>query len=240
MVDGADGIKAANAAYWDANASRWRALGLPPEEAIHALSAALGCGSGSLVLDAGCGTGQWSVALAREGYRVRGLDISPQMVAAAQDRAHEYALSDDAAAFAVGALDETGAPDASFDAIVSRLALDFVPHPGLVLTEFWRVLRPGGRLVLWVLGAASPVKRNDWRRLLPGDPAPVVRNQILPWEAEALLEALGWEIVSQAPEFESAVSGASNRYTAELAAQLSDRVLQQAIATSWQFVTRKA
>jgi hypothetical protein len=90
--------------------------------------------------------------------------------------------------------------------------------------------------VLWVLGAASPVKRDDWRRFLPGTPCPAVRNQLLPWEAETLLDAPGWEIVSQAPEFERSVSGKGNRYSAEMTEHLSGRVLQQTIATSWRFV----
>ena len=71
--------------------------------------------------------------------------------------------------------------------------------------------------MLSVLVAASPVKRDDWRRFLPDTSAPSVRNQLLPWEAEALLDALGWEIGTQAPEFGQAVSGAANRYSAETA-----------------------
>jgi SAM-dependent methyltransferase len=232
-------VKSANAAYWDNSASRWRGLDLPPEDDVRAVGAMLACKPGSHVFDAGCGTGQWGVALALAGYRVRGIDISPGMVAAARDRASDHALGEDVASFQVGDLDATGYLDASFDAIICRLVLDFVPNPGLVLTEFRRILKPGGRLVLWVLGAASPVKRDDWRRFLPGAPGPAVRNQLLPWEAEALLAALGWEVIVQAPEFERSVSGRDNRYSAEMAEHLTDRVLQQAIATSWRFVAVK-
>lgn len=236
METEAERIKSANAAYWDNNASRWRGLDLPSEDDVRAVGAMFGCGRGSQVFDAGCGTGQWSVALALAGYQVRGIDISPGMVAAARDRAIAHALGEDSASFQVGGLDALEYPDASFDAIVCRLVLDFVPGPGLALAEFRRILRRGGRLALWVLGAASPVKRDDWRRFLPGATGPTVRNQLLPWEAEALLDALGWEIVSQAPEFERSASGKGNRYSAEMAEQLSDRVLQQTIATSWRFV----
>jgi ubiquinone/menaquinone biosynthesis C-methylase UbiE len=236
----ADRIKAANAAYWDIRAPRWRGLGLPSQDDVRAVGALLQCEPGSQVLDAGCGPGQWAVALALEGYRVCGIDISPAMATVARSRASDHGLSEDAVAFRVGALDSTDFSDASLDAIICSLVLDFVPSPGLVLEEFRRILRPRGRLVLTVLGAASPVKRDDWRRFLPDTSAPSVRNQLLPWEAEALLEALGWEIGTQAPEFGSAVSsGAANRYSADTAAQLNDRVLQQAIATSWRFVATK-
>lgn len=240
MATEAERVKSANAAYWDNNASRWRGLDLPSETDVRALSELLECGPGSQVFDAGCGTGQWGVALALAGYRVRGIDISAGMVAAARDRASGHALGKDAASFQVGDLDATGYPDASFDAIMCRLVLDFVPGPGQVLAEFRRVLRPGGRLVLWVLGAASPVKRDDWRRFLPGAPGQSVRNQLLPWEAEALLGELGWEVLTQAPEFDQSVSGKGNRYSAEMATQLSDRVLQQTVATSWRFAATKA
>ena len=232
-------VKSANAAYWDNNASRWRGLDLPSADEVIAVRAMLGCEPGSQVFDAGCGTGQWGVALALAGYRVRGIDVSAGMVAAARDRASGHELGEDVASFQVGDLDAMDYLDASFDAIMCRLVLDFVPSPGQVLAEFRRLLRPGGRLVLWVLGAASPVKRDDWRRFLPGAPGPSVRNQILPWEAEALLGELGWEVLTQAPEFDQSVSGKGNRYSAEMGTHLSDRVLQQAVATSWRFVAIK-
>jgi ubiquinone/menaquinone biosynthesis C-methylase UbiE len=235
----AERIKSTNAAYWNNNASRWRGLDLPPEDEVQAVGTMLGCGPGSAIFDAGCGTGQWGVALTLVGYEVRGIDISPGMVAAAQDRAAQHGLGTELASFQVGDLDATGYPDASFDGIMCRLVLDFVPSPGLVLAEFRRILRPGGRLVLWVLGAASPVKRDDWRRFLPGAPGPAVRNQLLPWEAEALLAELGWEIVSQAPGFERSVSGKGNQYSAETVEQLPDRVLQQTVASNWRIVAVK-
>src|SRR5215212_1160494 len=92
MATESERVKAANAAYWDNNASRWRGLDVPGEDEVRALSELLGCGPGSQVFDAGCGTGQWGVALALAGYKVRGIDISPGMAAAAQDRAREHRL----------------------------------------------------------------------------------------------------------------------------------------------------
>jgi SAM-dependent methyltransferase len=130
-------------------------------------------------------------------------------------------------------------PDGHFAAILCRNVLDFVPAPGRMLTEFWRLLRPGGRLALAVLGAASIVKREDWRRFLPDSPTPAIRNQLLPWEAEALLHALGWDIVEQFPSFAPSVAGVPNPYTPEMAARLQDRLLQQTVASSWWFVATK-
>jgi len=47
-----------------------------------------------------------------------------------------------------GNADSIPVPDASFDAILNTQVLEHVPEPGRVLDEFWRVLRPGGRL--WI------------------------------------------------------------------------------------------
>ncbi len=96
---------------------------------------------------------------------------------------------------------------------------------------------PARRLLLTSLGARSPVKREWWRRFLPGDGEIHTGNDILPWEMEALLQELGWRIVEQRPSFSPALAGA-NPY-AELGERLTERVLQQALATAWQFVAVK-
>ena len=46
-----------------------------------------GIGEGSAVLDAGCGTGRYAVELAKRGYRVCGVDRSPELIAIARNRA---------------------------------------------------------------------------------------------------------------------------------------------------------
>jgi SAM-dependent methyltransferase len=47
-----------------------------------------------------------------------------------------------------GSADSIPVPDASFDAILNTQVLEHVPEPGRVLDEFWRILRPTGRL--WI------------------------------------------------------------------------------------------
>jgi SAM-dependent methyltransferase len=47
-----------------------------------------------------------------------------------------------------GSADSIPVPDASFDAILNTQVLEHVPEPGRVLAEFWRILRPGGRLFI--------------------------------------------------------------------------------------------
>lgn len=233
----------ANIAVWDERATRLRGLPLPSREQTRELATQLGCPPGSLILDLGCGAGRWSVGLVREGYRVLGVDPSPNMAAEALDRASSEGLSAAQANFAEGDAEHIPSGDAAFDGVFCFAVLDFVPNPGVALQEMWRVLRPGGRLVLGVHGAYSPVKREYWRRFLPGDAQgrlSHIANHILPWEVAALLDALGWEVLAQQPTFGPAASGATNPYTADTATRLDDPVLQQTIATSWTFVARKA
>jgi 27-O-demethylrifamycin SV methyltransferase len=179
------------------------------------------------------------VALGSVGYRVRGIDLSPQMVAEAKEKALTYALSEDAVHFQVGELERIPFADNTFDGILCRSVLDFAPSPGAALLELRRVLKPGHRMLLSTLGARSPVKRDHWRRFLPGSTLPAIANHILPWEVEALLPELGWHIIEQSPRFGPSAAGVTNPYDEETGRALTDRVLQQAVATSWEIVAEK-
>jgi hypothetical protein len=82
-------------------------------------------------------------------------------------------------------------------------------------------------------------RRPNPRCKLPECAPPVIRNQLLPWEAEALLRALGWDVPDQFPSSAPSVAGVANPYTPEMAARPADRLLQQTVASSRWFVTAK-
>jgi SAM-dependent methyltransferase len=237
--------KAATARQFDGIAERFRGFGLPDEARLAPVLAALDCAPGGLILDAGSGTGNWSVALARRGYRVAGFDISPQMVANAVAVAREHGLGEERVSFRRGDAERIDFPDDTFDAAICFNVLDFAPRPGVALVELRRVLKPGRRLLLRMLGARSPIKREWWRRFLPGNDEVHTGNDILPWEMAALLRELGWEIVEQRQEdLPSPGTAAGPRATAGGRGVLpyapaDDLVVQQAIADFWLFVARK-
>jgi SAM-dependent methyltransferase len=92
-------------------------------------------------LDAACGTGRHAEYLATLGHTVIGVDSSPEMLAIATAKVP-------GAEFSEGDLHQLPLPDQHVDIVVCALALTHVPALVPVLTEFVRVLRPGGHLVI--------------------------------------------------------------------------------------------
>jgi SAM-dependent methyltransferase len=97
------------------------------------------------VADLGCGTGTLSVLLAEEGHDVHGIDLSGQMVAAAQAKARAAGVS---GAFTQGDAADPSLAEAAFDVVLSRHVLWALPDPGAALRRWCELLAPGGRLLL--------------------------------------------------------------------------------------------
>ena len=95
------------------------------------------------VLDAGCGPGRLTGHLARLGLDVRGVDLSPAMVAEARRRHPDLR-------FDVGAMGELDLPDGALGGVVAWYSVIHTPLPELplVLADLTRVLAPGGLLLL--------------------------------------------------------------------------------------------
>jgi SAM-dependent methyltransferase len=106
------------------------------------------------IADLGCGTGSLSVLLAREGYAVDGLDLSPEMVARARTKADAAGVSVD---LTVGDAQAPGLPPASYDVVLSRHVLWAMDDPALALDRWLALLASGGTLLLvegsWSTGA---------------------------------------------------------------------------------------
>lgn len=92
-------------------------------------------------LDAACGTGRYAEYLAAQGHRVIGVDSCPDMLSHARPRVPQ-------ADFRRGDLDRLPLPDDHVDIVVCALALTHLPDLKPPITEFVRVLRPGGHLVI--------------------------------------------------------------------------------------------
>ena len=119
---------------------RWasRLLKLEPERLRHA-TAYLGDARPGALLDVGCGSGGFALAMRDRGWDVRGTEFDPAAARAAETQG---------IAVDIGELSAIAYPSDSFDAITARHVLEHVQEPVAFLLECWRILRPGGRLVV--------------------------------------------------------------------------------------------
>jgi ubiquinone/menaquinone biosynthesis C-methylase UbiE len=118
--------------------------------------------AGGQVLEVAIGTGRNLLFYPRD-IELTGIDLSPAMLTRARDRADHLGLT--------VALPEADAQDLPFegnrfDTLICTLALSSIPDPPAALGEMYRVLRPGGRLLV-VGHVASPYRliRAGQRRL---------------------------------------------------------------------------
>lgn len=105
----------------------------------------LGISPGLRVLDVACGTGNLALPLARGGAVVTGVDIAPNLLVQARERAAAEGLN---IQFDEGDAEQLPYPDRTFDVAVSMFGAMFAPRPQCVASELARVLRPGGRLAM--------------------------------------------------------------------------------------------
>jgi SAM-dependent methyltransferase len=108
---------------------------------------------GARVLEVGCGPGHLSIRMARQlGLEVTGLDLDPKMIEIARENA-EAAAGDGhpEPTFVVGDVAALPFRDASFDLVVSTLSMHHWADLTAGLAEIGRVLRPGGRALVWDL-----------------------------------------------------------------------------------------
>jgi len=96
------------------------------------------------VLEIAVGTAR-NLPYFRSEVRLTGLDISPAMLAIARERAQALGRAVD---LRVGDAQNLDFPGERFDSVVGTLALCTIPDDRRALAEAWRVLRPGGRLIL--------------------------------------------------------------------------------------------
>ncbi len=136
------------------------------------------------VLDVGTGTAHFALDLAARGGVVVGVDLSLPMLAVARGKAPSANLvRGDAAALPF--------TDSQFDLVFSVTMLEFVADPEQALDEMWRLVRPGGRLVIGVLNALSPWawarRRESRKQTTPFDDA----RFFYPWEFRRMLHGYG-------------------------------------------------
>lgn len=118
-----------------------------------AIVAAAGVERGMHVLDVACGTGEPAISLATLLHgtgEVFGVDISPAPLEIARKRAEQRGLTN--VRFEQADAHQLPFEDNSFDRVTSRLGIMFFADLSNALREMYRVLKPGGRVILLAWG----------------------------------------------------------------------------------------
>jgi SAM-dependent methyltransferase len=128
------------------------------------------------VLDLGCGTGVVTIAAAARGFRVVGVDHSPEMLEIARRKVDDAGLAD-RVELEAGEADRLRFGAGEFDGVLCQGLLHHLPELGPCLDEVDRALKPGGFLyVSEPTRDATPLKRallRLWRRpQAPEDESP--------------------------------------------------------------------
>jgi SAM-dependent methyltransferase len=122
------------------------------------------------ILDVGAGTGSLSLAVAAAfpAAQITGIDRSAAYIALARSRAPS-----DRVRFETGDATAIDHADASFDAALSMLVLNFVPEPARAIREMIRVTRPGGTVAaaVWDYSGGMEMLCAFWDEALTLDPA---------------------------------------------------------------------
>lgn len=103
--------------------------------------------SGKKMLEVGCGNGDFSNYLSlNHNADILGLDFSTESIKIANQKKDVFGAK--TSSFMVGDAQNISLPDNSFDIIVSCECLEHIPVPQKMVSEIFRLLKPGGRVVL--------------------------------------------------------------------------------------------
>ena len=181
-----------------------------------AVLASLGCGNptalaelheGEVVLDLGSGGGIDVLLSARRvgpTGKAYGLDMTDEMLALARENQRKAGVEN--VEFLRGEIEAIPLPDASVDVIISNCVVNLSGDKGKVLTEAFRVLKPGGRFAVSdvVVRGEIPAEVRSSMELWVGCVAGALTDR----EFHAFLEQAGFEDISVEPtriyEFEDA------------------------------------
>lgn len=183
-------------AVYDRLASRYDLLTRPFESRAHRRVLELAAPQGEQrVLEVAVGTGVAfvSLAAANRGGLTVGLDASRPMLDRARRRASQAGT---APLLLLADARNLPLPTETFSLLVNCYMLDLLSLEDVraVLGEFWRVLRPGGRLVVATMGEGNRLLVAAWNWLYRRSPA--LLGGCRPLHAAPLLSETGFEGVS--------------------------------------------
>lgn len=121
--------------------------------------------AGSRLLDVGCGPGEILTTLATLGPEIEttGLDVDAAMIDRAERKASRLARTGSGRRPTFVVADAASMPfaDETFDVVVSSYAVHHWPDRHAGLAEVMRVLKPGGRAIIWDIASPHPTPASD-------------------------------------------------------------------------------
>lgn len=171
----AEGMPAVTTPPWDTKAPKESVVGWQEQGLVH-----------GDVLDIGCGLGDNAIYLARHGFNVTGLDISPTALITAERRAKDAGVD---VTFAVADSTKLEGYTAAFDTVIDSGMFHCLDEDGKrsYANAAHRATREGATLLMSCFCDANPPD--------PDRPRPVVSEQTL----RDVLGGAGWDIVSLEP-----------------------------------------
>lgn len=166
-------------------------------EMLYDLVAELGLQAGAVALDVGCGNGRHTIELARRfGMGVLGVDPVQRHIDIARRDLAQESLNDpglgNAAGFELGSAEELPVADASVDLVWCRDGLALVEDVDAAYAEFRRVLKPGGRALVYQMFTTDRLEPREGAWLLPT--MGCVPANMRPEYTEAAIRAAGLQI----------------------------------------------
>lgn len=149
-------------------------------------------GPDAQLLDVCCGSGVVGASFRGRVGHITGLDLTPEMAALARTRLDEVVLGD---------VYEIPFPAARFDMVCNREVLHLLPRPGKPLAEMFRVLKPGGQLVV---GQMVPYGAADaaWFFRVVKKKQPLFFNNLMDEDMRRLLAETGFVDVEMREVFQ--------------------------------------
>jgi SAM-dependent methyltransferase len=185
--------------------------------------------TGDVLADLACGAGGPGLWMAKEsGASLIGADPSAAGLSAARARARAAGLAD-RSRFLQGTFEQTNLPDGAVDAAMSVDAFQYAPDKRAALAEFFRILRPGGRVA--VIAFEVDPARAAGVPVIGADPITdyVPLLEAAGFDVEAYEETPGWrERVNAAF---GAIVDASDTLTAEMGQRAASGAVAEAMLT---------
>jgi ubiquinone/menaquinone biosynthesis C-methylase UbiE len=164
-------------------------------ELTRRFSEVIGAGGDGTILDVACGPGILTAALAEKARQVVALDVTPEMLSQARQRCAKAGLSN--VTFKEGSATDLPFAESSFDGVVTRLSIHHFEEPRHALDEMFRVLRPGGTLVIADVVSSEDADESALQNAIETLRDPSHVRMLAPSELLSLVEGAGFRIAAR-------------------------------------------